>query len=151
MKIFDIKCTQGHNFEGWFEDLEEMERQIEQGLLSCPVCGAQEVRRVPSAFAIKGKRPEATSKDAAQLVGQAFMRYLKENFDDVGPQFAKEALKIHYGVSEPRDIRGVSTPDEEKMLADEGIGFFKIGPAQPSPNPAPAPADSKSGRDDDED
>ena len=38
----------------------------------------------------------------------------------------KEALKIHYGATEPRNIRGVSTPAEEEILKEEGIEFFKI-------------------------
>ena len=138
MKIFDLKCIADHRFEGWFEDLSELEGQIAQGMVSCPVCGEQNVRRVPSSFAIKAKRPaEITPQNAAQLMGQAVMRYLQENFDDVGPKFATEALKIHYGVSEPRDIRGVSTPEEEKMLAKEGVEFFKIGPAKPAETPTP--------------
>jgi len=33
---------------------------------------------------------------------------------------------MHYGVSEPRNIRGVATEEEEKMLKDEGVEFFKI-------------------------
>jgi hypothetical protein len=50
----------------------------------------------------------------------------------VGCDFAKEALKIHYGAAEPRNIRGVSTKEEEKTLTDEGIQFIKIPmPARP--------------------
>ena len=49
-----------------------------------------------------------------------------KNFDDVGCNFAGEALKIHYGVSEPRNIMGVSTEKEEKTLEKEGIKVFKI-------------------------
>ena len=51
----------------------------------------------------------------------------------MGPQFAKEALKIHYGASEARNIRGVSTSEEEKMLQEEGVDFFKVGTPQPAP------------------
>ena len=61
---------------------------------------------------------------------------MKNNFDDVGCDFAKEALKIHYGAVEPRNIRGVSTSQEEKVLRDEGIQFFKI--------PMPTPPDTDS-------
>jgi len=45
-------------------------------------------------------------------------------------------LKIHYGATEPRNIRGVSTKEEEKTLKEEGIQFFKI--------PIPAPPDTDS-------
>jgi hypothetical protein len=50
----------------------------------------------------------------------------------VGSEFAKEALKIHYGVSAPRNIRGSSTPQEEETLRQEGVAFLKVPvPATP--------------------
>jgi hypothetical protein len=67
-------------------------------------------------------------------IGKEIIDYVEKNFDDVGCDFAKEALKIHYGVEEPRNIRGVSTKAEEKMLKEEGIDFVKI--------PMPAPPDT---------
>ena len=60
--------------------------------------------------------------------------FVQKNFDDVGCNFAKEALKIHYGAVEPRNIRGVSTKEEEKTMKEEGIEFFKI--------PMPTPPDT---------
>ena len=62
--------------------------------------------------------------------------YIENNFDNVGTNFAAEALKIHYGVSEPRNIRGISSGQEEKMLKEEGIQFFKV------PVPVPPETDS---------
>ncbi len=59
-------------------------------------------------------------------VGKEIVDYVGKNFDDVGCDFAKEALKIHYGVKEARNIRGISTKEEEKMLKEEGIDFVKI-------------------------
>jgi hypothetical protein len=35
-------------------------------------------------------------------------------------------LKMHYGVAEQRNIRGTSSPEEEKTLKEEGIEFIKI-------------------------
>ncbi len=62
----------------------------------------------------------------------ATIDFVEKNFDNVGCEFAKEALKIHYGAAEPRNIRGVSTKEEEKTLTDEGIQFIKIPiPARP--------------------
>ena len=40
------------------------------------------------------------------------------------------------GCEEPRNIRGVSTKEEEKMLKEEGINFVKI------PMPAPPETDA---------
>ena len=46
---------------------------------------------------------------------------------------SKEALKIHYGASEARNIRGSSTAQEEEMLKKEGVPFAKI-PVFPTEN-----------------
>lgn len=133
MIVFDLQCDQEHSFEGWFEDLKDLQRQIKKGLVSCPVCGSAQVRRVPSSFGIAKARSDSEQAQAAQLLGQSLKRYFVENFEDVGPQFAKEALKIHYGAEEARNIRGVSTAEEEKMLKEEGVDFFKVGPTEPAP------------------
>jgi hypothetical protein len=52
--------------------------------------------------------------------------FLEKSFEDVGTDFTKEALNIHYGLKEPKNIRGVSTKKEEKVLAEEGIKFIKM-------------------------
>jgi len=130
MIAFDLACSKGHQFEGWFEDGKAYEEQCKKGLISCPVCNDTSVSKVLSTFAIKKpvQLPEKTTGDAAQIAQTAkkIVEYVEKNFDDVGAEFTKEALKIHYGVSEPRNIRGVSTDEEEKVLKKEGIQFFKI-------------------------
>ncbi|MBW1888734.1 MAG: DUF1178 family protein, partial [Deltaproteobacteria bacterium] len=54
------------------------------------------------------------------------VEYMNKNFEDLGSDFTKEALKMHYGVAEKRNIKGSATTEEEKTLEDEGIQFFKI-------------------------
>ena len=131
MIIFDLQCPQGHRFEGWFEDTRAFETQHRQKLIACPVCNDTQVVRVPSTFAIKGK-PEhsAAGTDGPQfdpvIFQKAVQHYVENNFDNVGADFAKEALKIHYGVSQPRNIRGSSTQQEEETLRKEGIEFYKF-------------------------
>jgi hypothetical protein len=68
---------------------------------------------------------EEESIDYARLAKE-IVDYVDKNFDDVGTEFAKEALKMHYDVAEKRNIKGSATADEEKMLEDEGIEFFKL-------------------------
>ena len=137
MIAYDLQCVDGHAFEGWFEDSEAYETQKKKGLIACPVCNNTGVSRIPSTFAIKSSPiPKQTSLQEENLkkVGKEIVDYVEKNFDDVGCDFAKEALKIHYGVEEPRNIRGVSTKEEEKMLKEEGVDFVKI--------PMPAPPDT---------
>lgn len=144
MIAFDLTCQAGHRFEGWFDSHKDLKSQIKKGLVQCPVCGSESVSQAPTSFAIGGGRrrsdaPDRDQQAAAHLLGKALKRYLVEQFEDVGPDFAREALKIHYGVSEARDIRGVSTPDEEKMLKDEGVSFFKVA----APSQAPPAGDDE--------
>ncbi|NVM23574.1 MAG: DUF1178 family protein [Desulfobacterales bacterium] len=131
MIAYDLKCTNGHTFEGWFEDLKAFECQKRKKLIACPVCNDTSVAVVPSTFAIKTSSCQPQKADAADKgedeisVGK-IMDFLGKNFEDVGPDFAREALKMHYGVSENRNIRGTSTKVEEDMLEQEGIKFVKI-------------------------
>ena len=134
MIAYDLKCAQGHTFEGWFEDPQAYEDQSRKGLIACPSCNDTQVVKIPSTFGIKSARPAQKTGplpvDMARL-GQKVADYVEKHFDNVGCDFAKEALKIHYGASEPRNIRGTSTQEEEKVLNDEGVQFFKL----PLPNP----------------
>ena len=132
MIVFDLICSMGHTFEGWFDSGEAFEKQQQKGQISCPICDDTAIEKKLSTFGIKNTSPKLphpvappTEKDLEQL-SRRVTEYVDKNFDDVGSEFTKEALKIHYGVSEPRNIRGVSTDAEEKVLKDEGIDFIKI-------------------------
>jgi hypothetical protein len=137
MIAYDLQCCNGHAFEGWFEDDNAYQSQKKKELIACPACNDTQVTRIPSTFAIKSSPiPKLNSLQEENLkkVGKEIVEYVEQNFDDVGCDFAKEALKIHYGVEKARNIRGVSTQEEEKMLKEEGIDFVKI--------PMPAPPDT---------
>ena len=66
------------------------------------------------------------SADELAALSEKISDYIDKNFDNVGADFTKEALKMHYGVAEQRNIRGHSTSAEEKILQEEGIPFFKF-------------------------
>ncbi|UCH75443.1 MAG: DUF1178 family protein [Rhodospirillales bacterium] len=53
-------------------------------------------------------------------------RKVEETCDYVGPEFAEEARKIHYGETDERNIYGEATDDEAEELADEGIKVGRI-------------------------
>ena len=147
MIAYDLQCANGHAFEGWFEDRKAYLKQHKKGLVACPVCNDTSVSIIPSTFAIKSSQSQGTNPAPAPLAdaqieqyGKQIVDFVEKNFDDVGCDFTKEALKIHYGVTEARNIRGVSTKEEEKVLKKEGIEFFKI--PLPSPPEEDSSADS---------
>ncbi len=141
MIVFDLQCSKGHMFEGWFEDNKAYESQKKRDLVTCPVCDDKDVSKIPSTFGMvkssqnspqKIKNDDQNHAMAFADLNKKMVEYVKKNFDDVGGEFTKEALKIHYGVTEPRNIRGVSTKDEENVLKEEGVQVFKI-PMPPEP------------------
>ena len=67
-------------------------------------------------------KEELDPHQALQLVHE----YLDRHFEDVGAEFYKEALKIHYGETEKRNIKGTATTEEEVILKEEGVQFLKI-------------------------
>jgi hypothetical protein len=137
MIVFDLACVCGYTFEGWFQDRSDFENQQTASFLLCPHCGSREIRKILSpthfqssisaedSLASKCSSASVSPTDAEKALA-TLQKFVEENFEDVGVDLAKESLKIHYGVAEPRNIRGLTTDSEEKKLKDEGIKLLKI-------------------------
>jgi hypothetical protein len=129
MIAFDMECSRGHIFEGWFDSHASFEDQNARGLVRCPYCDDTDIRKLMSPVAVKKSHTEnrpAREGIDYQRLAREIVDYVQNNFEDVGPKFAAEALKMHYGVAERRNIKGSATADEEETLRDEGIEFFKV-------------------------
>ena len=126
MIIFELRCVSDHNFEGWFDDSEDCELQLAQGQIACPYCSDTNIERVLSPVNIKKKASVPSEAASLYKAWREICRHVKDNFEDVGHNFAKEALKVHCGQAEERNIMGVTTQVEEDMLKKEGIPFMKI-------------------------
>lgn len=127
MIAYDLICSNGHLFECWFKDSGSFEEQNEAGIINCPVCNDTQVIRAYSPFIIKrGDANRQKGEEAVRLASQLVQEYLERNFEDVGMEFAQEALKMHCGEVEKRNIRGTATTEEEVILKEEGIQFFKV-------------------------
>lgn len=137
MVIYDLCCEAGHRFEGWFDNAAAFESQQAESGLSCPVCGATQVRRLPSASHINRGRARNLEQAQQALDGAgeqaraALTRlhdYVDRHFDDVGSDFAEEARRIHYGECPERHIRGQATHEEVRALGTEGVETFALPP-----------------------
>ncbi len=51
---------------------------------------------------------------------------MERTCDYVGPRFAEEARKIHYGETGPRAIYGEAGREEAEALASEGVRFGSV-------------------------
>ena len=140
MIVYDLQCGAGHRFEGWFASKEDFAAQSGKGLVSCPKCGVEEIRRVPSVTrfnsgaiepqpAPQPQPPEVSRKDPAAIAQVLYSRLFDEMLqksEDVGKSFPEEARKIHYQEAPARAIRGEATNEEHAELLDEGIAVLRL-------------------------
>lgn len=136
MKVLDLQCPHGHRFEGWFASAEDFEAQAGKHLVECPICGANEVSRLPSAPRLNlsgasGAQPAAAangspSQQEWQARAMRALREVLEKTENVGDRFAEEARRIHYNEAPARNIRGVTTPEDAKALVEEGIDVMPL-------------------------
>ena len=150
---YQLRCSQDHEFDGWFKDSAGFERQAKRGLVECPVCSDTKVERALMTPAVSKREKKVAREEApapvpapsappqppaeAMLAGgkvpaevvallQRVRAEVEKSCDYVGPQFADEARKMHRGESDKRGIYGETTPDEAEALADEGIEVNSI-------------------------
>lgn len=126
---YSLICDNAHDFEGWFSESADFDRQVETGFLTCPVCNSASVSKslmAPSvSTARKKEQKQAVAMDLAQKQVMAKLREavasIKANAEDVGEKFPEEARKIHYGEADARGIIGQASPEEARSLVEEGI------------------------------
>ena len=130
---FSLACEHDHEFEAWFRNNDDFDRQKKRGFVECPACGSHKVEKALMAPALStGRKREkialAMSQEQRQAMVQikALTEKIRENAEHVGDRFAEEARKIHFGETEARGIYGEATPDEAKSLAEDGVGFMPL-------------------------
>lgn len=133
MIVFNLQCGRDHRFEAWFKDSRSYESQRRARKVACPTCGDVRVTKAPTATNVatgaarERARHEAVARaKALREAVTAVHEHVAKTCEDVGPRFAEEARKIHYGEVKPRGIYGEATKDEAVSLADEGVPFACI-------------------------
>ncbi|MGW9231461.1 DUF1178 family protein [Pseudorhizobium sp. NPDC055634] len=135
---YSLVCDNAHDFEGWFSGSADFDRQVEAGLLTCPVCNSAAISKslmAPSvSTARKKEEKQAVAMDIAQKQVMAKIREavaaIKANAEDVGEKFPEEARKIHYGEADARGIIGQASFADVRELIEEGIEVAPL-PALP--------------------
>jgi len=130
---FSLHCDHGHEFEGWFRDNADFDRQSERKLVSCPVCNSPEIKKslmAPAVSTSRSKEQVAIAMGEAQKQMLEQMRELsrkvRENADYVGDQFAEEARKIHFGETEARGIYGEASKEDVHSLIEDGVDVMPL-------------------------
>lgn len=137
MIVYDLACaTGGHRFEGWFSGSEDFAKQSERGLLTCPQCGCEDIRKAPMAPAVPSKRSQGETvslageqsdqtKAALEALAEMQAKAL-EGSQWVGKDFSEQARQMHYGERDSAAIHGEATLKDAKEMLDEGIGVARL-------------------------
>jgi hypothetical protein len=139
MKVLNLRCANGHGFEGWFASDEDFMSQNGRSLIECPICADTVIGRMPSAPrlnlsgarepdppVVSNPKPQAPQPADLQAAYLQTVRHLIANTEDVGPHFAEAARRIHYGEEPQRGIRGQASPEEREALREEGIETMSL-------------------------
>lgn len=138
LKVFNLCCEHGHDFEGWFASVQALEEQARLGLIECPHCGSKNVQKalsVPyvhrsgsggSAFVNKSLTKTTPTPEQVKTMLMQQLRKMIGKAEDVGDRFADEARKMHKGEIKERSIRGQATAEQCEQLLDEGIDVLPI-------------------------
>jgi hypothetical protein len=144
MKVLNLRCANGHGFEGWFASESDFLDQNGRGLIECPLCADHAVTRLPSAprlnLSVAKQGPSVVAEPGApgsvpavaaqpadlQAAWLQAVRQLMAKTEDVGERFSEEARRIHYGETPQRAIRGQASEAQREALHDEGIEVVSI-------------------------
>ncbi len=141
---FSLRCSAGHSFDSWFKSNDAFESLGASGMLSCPVCGSEEIEKNIMTPQVRpspakpgadsgGANPADISKPAtkAEKMVRDLRRIVNRNFENVGRRFAAEARAMHEGDSPKRSIMGEANFKEAAELLEDGIPVAPL----PWPNP----------------
>jgi hypothetical protein len=133
---YTLICENNHEFEGWFPNSKEYGRQQKKQMICCPSCDSSAVTKAIMAPNVNKSKTKVKNKpmpvqnqmmpaSQAHNLFRRIGKYVKKNFEDVGENFYKEALKSDNG---ERDDKFYGTPSDKQVddLLEKGIDLFHV-------------------------
>ena len=115
------------SFDSWFSSSSEYEKLKKKNYLNCHGCDSKKVEKNLMAPRVINKLSKENNKKTPRFFNinkkiREYQKFIKNNFDYVGENFAYEARSIHYGHSKKKkNIFGTASQNEIKELKEEGI------------------------------
>ena len=129
MIVFNLNCSDcDFSFEGWFENTKDYNKQINQGLVSCPSCNSIHIKKglmAPNVAKKSNSKIFKNNKSVASNV-KKLKKIIEKEFEYVGDKFAEEAKKIKYGEVKERAIYGEASIEQTKELINEDIDVLPL-------------------------
>ena len=119
---YALRCTKGHDFDGWFRSSDAFEAMRKSAQVACAECGSTEVEKSLMAPSVPAKdKPLSAPATPAESAMDQLRRHVEKNSDYVGLKFADEARAIHEGRSPGRAIHGEARPEDARKLIEDGV------------------------------
>ena len=126
---YKLICNNCNNsFDSWFSSSKEFEKLKRKKFLSCHICNSLNVEKTlmsPSISRLKGTNKINSKNEKYKKIKKKIFesqKFIKNNFDYVGKNFAYEARSMHYKTKKAsKGIYGFANKQDLKELKEEGI------------------------------
>tara|TARA_E500000178_G_scaffold32906_1_gene29897 strand:- start:30 stop:458 length:429 start_codon:yes stop_codon:yes gene_type:complete len=115
-------------FDSWFASSSEYEKLKKRNFLSCHSCNSLKVEKTlmaPQLISSNSKSETKLDSLKHQKIKKTiknYQKFIRDNFQYVGDDFAYEARSIHYNSKKKsKGIYGSASKQDIKELKDEGI------------------------------
>ena len=116
-------------FDSWFASSKEYDKLKKKQLLNCLGCGSLKVEKnlmapklINKNLSHKNEKKNLIRYQKIKKTIKEYQKFIKNNFDYVGDNFAYEARTIHYNSKKKnKGIYGTASKQDLKELREEGI------------------------------
>jgi hypothetical protein len=122
MIVFQLTCSDAHEFEAWFRSSDSFEQQRAAGDVECPYCGDVHVMKAPMAPNVVTSRQKSVVREQAeaQIIDQPKNQPSDQPSDQAAEVRAREvAEQILRAVGKLRDQIEETTDDVGDKFVDE--------------------------------
>ena len=116
-------------FDSWFASSKEFDKLKKKRLINCHSCGLLRVEKnlmapklINKSINFKDEKKNIRKYQQIKKTINRYQKFIKNNFDYVGENFAYEARSIHYNnKKKKKGIYGTASKEEIIELKEEGI------------------------------
>ena len=126
---YRLKCNNCDKlFDSWFSSSSEFEKLKSKNFLDCHFCNSKDIKKTlmaPNILNSKQKKENKYKNKKTQEIQKKileFQNFIRDNFENVGDDFAYKARSLHYNSKKnTKGIYGNATKKQISELKDEGI------------------------------
>ena len=127
---YNLLCKEcDFTFDSWFASSKEYDKLKKKKLINCHNCGSIKVEKnlmapklISKNFGHKIEKKNLIKYQKIKKTINKYQKFIKNNFEFVGENFAYEARSIHYNNKKKyKGIYGTASKQDLKELKEEGI------------------------------